>query len=598
MLVPRQWSELSTTKPDNHADSLQFHSFSAQSTGVDAGPFTDQYSQCAVLDMVDGATTGMTTRSILDENLLNLVSFAPGSDGAISAGEAGESRIAHITPGGIGMDNTVGPAQVSKMLGLEKKSDLGLDVNADVNVDLNLQKKNDLGLDVNADVNADLALDTRQLGVGANANADVRVDLNAAANLGLGQKKRQIQAGSSTGAGAAAAALAKVAAKADINVDINARDVRRSRQPADKRVTYTTGDYTTTIDDDGKGTSSFSVTSPKVNLTTQSAPGGAAFNIQLPDDLFDNASQAGQDAISSLGLKRADIKHELHSISGVASSGATGIQMGDSTNSVGGSSSANVAAAIKEMQSRSEVEARQGNLLNGLPIVGGLLGGALKRDEIEPRQGNLLKGLPIVGGLLGGALKRDVVEERQGNLLNGLPIVGGLLGGALKRDEVEERQGNLLNGLPIVGGLLGGALKRDEVEERQGNLLNGLPIVGGLLGGALKRDVVEERQGNLLNGLPIVGGLLGGALKRDEVEERQGNLLNGLPIVGGLLGGALKRDEVEERQGNLLNGLPIVGDLLGGALKKRVHSPMAAGEYKKRHFRSRARRQANGVVVA
>ncbi len=44
-----------------------------------------------------------------------------------------------------------------------------------------------------------------------------------------------------------------------------------------------------------------------------------------------------------------------------------------------------------------------GNVLGGLPLVGGLLGGS---------QG----GLPLVGGLLGGS---------QG----GLPLVGGLLGG-------------------------------------------------------------------------------------------------------------------------------------------------------------------------
>lgn len=74
-----------------------------------------------------------------------------------------------------------------------------------------------------------------------------------------------------------------------------------------------------------------------------------------------------------------------------------------------------------------------GDLLGGLPLVGGLTGG----------------GLPLVGGLTNGG---------------GLPLVGGLTGG-----------GNL----PLVSGLTGGGLPL------VGNLAGGgnLPLVGGLLGG-------------------------------------------------------------------------------------------------------------------
>ncbi|MEQ8800274.1 MAG: hypothetical protein RJQ08_01785 [Salinisphaeraceae bacterium] len=101
-----------------------------------------------------------------------------------------------------------------------------------------------------------------------------------------------------------------------------------------------------------------------------------------------------------------------------------------------------------------------GDLLggDGLPLIGGLLGGD---DGGLPLVGGLLgdqEGIPVIGGLLGGE--------------GGIPIIGGLL-------ESED-------GLPLIGGLLGG----------QG----GLPIIGGLLGGGM---VAGNGQGMLLAELPL-----------------------------------------------------------------------------------------------
>ncbi|PRP77563.1 hypothetical protein PROFUN_00424 [Planoprotostelium fungivorum] len=84
-----------------------------------------------------------------------------------------------------------------------------------------------------------------------------------------------------------------------------------------------------------------------------------------------------------------------------------------------------------------------GGQSGGLPIVGDLLGG---QSGGLPIVGNLLGGqsggLPIVGNLLGSN------NGGKGNILTGLPIVGGLLGGL-------PIVGGLLGDTGLVGGILG-----------------------------------------------------------------------------------------------------------------------------------------------
>ncbi|ORX33562.1 hypothetical protein BD324DRAFT_639307 [Kockovaella imperatae] len=403
-----------------------FHTFAAQYTSVNAGPFTDQFSQVAILDLVDGATTGMARRDLLNENLLELVSFAPGSQGAIKAGEAGESRIAHITPGGIGTGDAVGPAHISNMLGLEKRVGAGLGLDANVNVDLDL----------------DAELGTRShIGLGANAAANVRLGLDAGLNLGVEKRAKtnvdvSVGGEGSTVVGNYVHTNGNDGQGANIvwgrpgfmpSTIYNRRDAETSKRfpsstsESEKRTTFTVHNFTISYNDDGSGDDTFSVTSPDLNLTTEAAPGGASYSISLPNSTLQRGSQAGQDAVNSLGFKRNeaplpverdDITNELGSISGVAAGGMAGYQLGDMQEIIGdGSSSFGASAAtdatLKALQSRTEnaVEERQGNLLEALP-VGDLLGGLLRRDDLDARQGNLLEALPV-GDLLGGLLKKD-----------------------------------------------------------------------------------------------------------------------------------------------------------------------------------------------
>ncbi|KAL7645606.1 UNVERIFIED_CONTAM: hypothetical protein RMT77_003992 [Armadillidium vulgare] len=75
-------------------------------------------------------------------------------------------------------------------------------------------------------------------------------------------------------------------------------------------------------------------------------------------------------------------------------------------------------------------------------------------------------GIPGLGLLGGGG----------GSPLNGLPVVGELLGGS----GGGQSGGSPLNGLPVVGELLGGS----GGGQSGGSPLNGLPVVGELLGGS------------------------------------------------------------------------------------------------------------------
>ena len=445
-----------------------------------------------------------------------------------------------------------------------------------------------------------VGLDDRNFGADVNANVDINVDLvrrgRPKVNLDVDVVPHTNNANVIT----------------TVRPTNNERDLSARRSPveAKKRTTYTFGDYTVDVEDDGT-TGTFTLTSSRVNLTTEAAPGGTAYDIQLPNSTLMRGPDDGAAALGGLTKKSTSGSNSLSTISGVASGGSAGIQYGDTKNSVGDGStsfgtSADVAATVKELESRGS-----GVLIDELPVIGALMG--------STESGS---GIPGPAGAAGGLLGRDDLEARQGNLLGGLPVLGSLLGGG---GSAPKGGSNSASSASPIGGLL----RREDLNmlERQGNLLGGLPVLGSLLGGGgstpkassnsassaspicglLRREDLNmlERQGNLLGGLPVLGSLLGGG---GSTPKASSNSASSASPIGGLL----RRDgaEVVERQGSLLDGLPVVGSLLGGGggvasgnsassaggvgglLRKRVHSPMSSGEMQKRHSRSRARAQA------
>lgn len=121
-------------------------------------------------------------------------------------------------------------------------------------------------------------------------------------------------------------------------------------------------------------------------------------------------------------------------------------------------------------------------------------------DRESTESGDLLGGLPLVGGLANGGL--PLVGNLGGG--GGLPLVGGLTGGG---------------GLPLVGSLGNGGLPL------VGNLAKGgLPVVGGLLGGqgtARNADAID------LDALDAVGTIGRFDTESDAAEHNAGTGGNG-----------------------------------------------------------------------
>ncbi|KAJ1679343.1 hypothetical protein EV182_002248 [Spiromyces aspiralis] len=181
-------------------------------------------------------------------------------------------------------------------------------------------------------------------------------------------------------------------------------------------------------------------------------------------------------------------------------------------------------------------------------LLGGLLG------DVQGTQDDNL------GGLVGSILHRRLLD-----LLGGLPLVGGLLGGLSdgtlhKRGPMEEEKGNGTPFDPKLGG-------RNPIDPRLGGTHRRHDVVDGLVGGLLG-DVLGSNGGLLsgllsgdgLNGLlNSILGLASGAGNPESITNGIGGLLTGLKGKGTQI--PVNVDIVA-----VIRGLPIVGGLLDEVL--------------------------------
>jgi len=167
-------------------------------------------------------------------------------------------------------------------------------------------------------------------------------------------------------------------------------------------------------------------------------------------------------------------------------------------------------------------KSEEGQLVSGVPLVGGLLGGisnpTIRRSKSEeiPVLAEKSEEGQLLGALSGTqAPRRSKSEEipvlaeksEEGQLVSGVPLVGGLLGGisnpTIRSSKSEEGQ--------LLGALSGTqAPRRSKSEEipvlaeksEEGQLVSGVPLVGGLLGGISNPTIRSSKseEGQLVSG--------------------------------------------------------------------------------------------------
>lgn len=176
---------------------------------------------------------------------------------------------------------------------------------------------------------------------------------------------------------------------------------------------------------------------------------------------------------------------------------------------------------------RSPIVEALGPILGGLGGLGALTGGGKAKRQLYPK----LDGLPDAGsaGLLNLGMNSKV--KRQLDVLKSLPLLGGLMGGRVKR-QIESLSALLpgllggkvkreaqLNGLPIEGllkGLTGGKVKR-QLDLVKTLPVDSVPVVGGIVGGLQPR--AELGFDGVKKVIAVVADIRGVTSKREAVPE-------------------------------------------------------------------------------
>lgn len=155
-------------------------------------------------------------------------------------------------------------------------------------------------------------------------------------------------------------------------------------------------------------------------------------------------------------------------------------------------------------------------LLESLPLLGSILGGGggkVKRGTVDSPLYPKLRNLPDTGsaGLvnLGSNNKRELPLAA----LKGLPLLGSLLGGKVKR------QLEMIKSLPLVGSILGGKTKREASPGPQLDLLKGVPIVGSMIGKPPKVKRTELGLDGIKKMVATVADIRGVTSKREATPE-------------------------------------------------------------------------------